>query len=121
VFYQGFYQLELLEAVLEVREDFEDGARAPAVGAQALLLRERRLVRGRVEAAAGRERPSLSGAAEALLDRAVDSLPLSVRGRGKVARVATTIAALGGEPAVTAEHLAEALSYRSPAELAPWS
>jgi magnesium chelatase family protein len=78
-------------------------------------------VRERVVAAAGRERPRLAPAAGQLLDRAVDSLPLSARGRAKVARVATTIAMLAGEAAVGPEHVAEALSYRSPAELAAWS
>jgi magnesium chelatase family protein len=78
-------------------------------------------VRERVEAAAGRARPELSSTAEELLDRAVDSLPLSARGRAKVARVAATIAVLAGASAVAPEHLAEALSYRSPAELAAWS
>jgi magnesium chelatase family protein len=52
-----------------------------------------------------------------LLDRAVERLPLSGRGRARAKRVAETIAALAGEPAVGAEHLAEALSYRSPTEL----
>jgi magnesium chelatase family protein len=78
-------------------------------------------VRARVEAAAAGGRPSLAPAAEELLDRAVDSLPLSARGRAKVARVAGTIAALAGEPAALPEHVAEALSYRSPTELAAWS
>ena len=78
-------------------------------------------VRARVEAAAACERPQLSRAAEELLDRAVDSLPLSARGRDKVGRVAATIAALAGVAVVSPEHLAEALSYRSSAELAAWS
>jgi magnesium chelatase family protein len=78
-------------------------------------------VRERVVAAAARESPPLSAAAEQLLDRAVDSLPLSARGRAKVARVAATVAALAGASAVAPEHVAEALSYRSPAELAAWS
>jgi magnesium chelatase family protein len=78
-------------------------------------------VRERVEAAAAHERPQLSRPAEELLDRAVDSLPLSARGRAKVARVAATVAALAGASAVTPEHVAEALSYRSPKELAAWS
>ena len=78
-------------------------------------------VRGRVEAAAALERPTLSPGAVQLLDRAVDTLPLSARGRAKVARVAATVAALAGEETVLPEHLAEALSYRSPNELAAWT
>jgi magnesium chelatase family protein len=56
--------------------------------------------------------------ASALLDRAVERLPLSGRGRTRVARVARTIAALAGMEAVGEEHVAEALAYRSPRELA---
>jgi magnesium chelatase family protein len=52
-----------------------------------------------------------------LLDRAVERLPLSGRGRARARRVAETVAALAGEPAVGAEHLGEALAYRSPTEL----
>jgi magnesium chelatase family protein len=77
-------------------------------------------VRTRVEAAAVRERPAIAIDAARLLDRAVDSLPLSARGRARVARVATTIALLAGSTAVGPEHVAEALSYRSPAELGAW-
>jgi magnesium chelatase family protein len=80
-------------------------------------------VRGRVEEAAVRLRdpPSLSKPAAQLLGRAVDSLPLSGRGRGRVARVAATIAALAGTSTIDAEHVAEALSYRSPTELGSWT
>ena len=63
------------------------------------------------------EPPELGREAEALLGRAVERLPLSGRGRARVARVARTIAALATADRVAAEHLAEALSYRSPAEL----
>jgi magnesium chelatase family protein len=56
--------------------------------------------------------------ATALLNRAVERLPLSGRGRARVGRVARTIAALAGAEAVAEEHLAEALAYRSPRELA---
>jgi magnesium chelatase family protein len=56
-------------------------------------------------------------AAQHLLTRAVDQLPLSGRGRNRVARVAATIAALAGADRVGPEHVAEALSYRAPKEL----
>ena len=61
--------------------------------------------------------PALSPAAGELLTRAVERLPLSGRGRARVATVATTIAALASADAVAPEHLAEALSYRPPQEL----
>jgi magnesium chelatase family protein len=81
------------------------------------------VVRERVEEAALRLRdpPALSTPAAELLSRAVDSLPLSGRGRERVARVSGTIAALAGAGAIGAEHLAEALSYRSPMELGSWT
>lgn len=56
--------------------------------------------------------------ADELLTRAVERLPLSGRGRARVARVARTIAALAAAEVVEPEHLAEALAYRSPTELA---
>jgi magnesium chelatase family protein len=78
-------------------------------------------VRARVERARGRlDEGSIprTGEASELLDRAVERLPLSGRGRARVARVAATAAALGGAEKVSAEHIAEALAYRSPKELA---
>jgi magnesium chelatase family protein len=87
---------------------------AAARGEPSAAVRERVVAAAqRVEAVTPRRRP----AASELLDRAVDKLPLSGRGRARVARVARTIAALANEPEVLPEHVAEALSYRSPAEL----
>ena len=77
-------------------------------------------VRRRVEEARGRLRrvpPRRTAEADELLGRAVERLPLSGRGRARVARVAATAAALGASDRILPEHLAEALSYRSPKEL----
>src|SRR5262249_53567047 len=77
-------------------------------------------VRDRV--AAARQRlaggpPPRAEAADVLLTTAVERLALSGRGRARVARVAGTIAALAGAAATSPDHVAEALAYRSPAEL----
>lgn len=76
-------------------------------------------VRDRVVEARGRLRtaaPRRTDAASELLSNAVDRLPLSGRGRVRVARVARTIAALAGAESVEPSHVAEALSYRMPGE-----
>jgi magnesium chelatase family protein len=78
------------------------------------------LVRARVLEASSRlaaALPQRAPAASELLDRAVERLPLSGRGRARVGRVARTIAALSGSETVLPEHVAEALSFRPPREL----
>ena len=77
-------------------------------------------VRERVTAARAREPAEpigRSNQASELLTRAVERLPLSARGRARVARVARTAALLAAADEVGAEHVAEAISYRSPSEL----
>jgi magnesium chelatase family protein len=78
------------------------------------------VVRARVTNARARARDKplrRSKEASDLLVRAVERLPLSARGRARVARVARTAALLAGADSVGAENVAEALSYRSPSEL----
>jgi magnesium chelatase family protein len=86
------------------------GPGEPSAAVRERVLEARRRLRERV--------PCRDAAADTLLTRAVERLPLSGRGRARVARVAATIAALAGSDSVEAPHLAEALSYRPPTELA---
>jgi magnesium chelatase family protein len=103
-------RFDLVVAVPRPRARELDGAVGEASGP----VRER--VEGAQERARG-EPPRRSKAANELLTRAVERLPLSARGRARVARVARTAALLAGADEVGAEHVAEALSYRQPREL----
>jgi magnesium chelatase family protein len=70
---------------------------------------------GQLPGPLARREARLEGDAEELLAAAVESLSLSGRGFDRALKVARTVADLAGVERVSAEHLAEALSYRVPA------
>ena len=105
-------RFDLLVTVPRPRAQELDGA--PGEGSDA--------VRTRVESARERahgEPLRRSQQANELLTKAVERLPLSARGRARVARVARSAALLAGAEAIEPVHVAEALSFRSPTELGP--
>jgi len=115
------YRDRLSRALLDRFDLVVTAPRPRATELQGGLGESSEAVRARVVAAHVRlsEAPPLpTPAAEELLSRAVERLRLSGRGRAKVAAVARTIAAVAVADAVDPEHVAEALSYRPPNELA---
>ncbi|MGH9313714.1 MAG: YifB family Mg chelatase-like AAA ATPase [Vicinamibacterales bacterium] len=66
----------------------------------------------RLEGRALREHARPDAAGARLLEQAAERFGLSARGHDRVLRVSRTIADLAGAPAVTREHIAEALQFR---------
>ena len=104
-------RFDLVVAMPRVRGGRACGRARRGVGAGA---RARRRGAGAARRRAAEARPPRRASCSA---NAVDRLHLSGRGHARVGRVARTIAALAGAETVRAEHVAEALAYRSPDEL----
>ncbi len=66
-----------------------------------------------MDAAALRRHAALDAPGAALLRRAIERLRLSARAHDRIRRVSRTIADLAGADAIRAEHVAEAIAYRS--------
>jgi magnesium chelatase family protein len=98
------------------------GESSPAVRERVQAARERQRARyaslgvscnGQLPGPLARREARLSASAEALLAKAVESLALTGRGFDRALKVARTIADLAGAEPTGADHVAEALSYRS--------
>ena len=93
------------------------GESSCAIRTRVMGARERQLARdgmlnARLQGRNLRDRARLGRSATQLLDSALTKLSLTARGHDRVLRVSRTIADLGGDDAVLAEHLAEALQFR---------
>ncbi|MCA8918747.1 MAG: hypothetical protein KDB32_06690, partial [Planctomycetes bacterium] len=60
-----------------------------------------------------RQYAELAGDVKALLDTAMESLQLSARAYTRIRKIARTIADLEGSDSVRAEHITEAIGYRT--------
>ncbi len=106
------YENKLSRALLDRFDLLVSVPRASAAELAVEMAESSNQVAGRVLAARNRPAAARTREADELLSRAVDKLPLSGRGRARVARVARTIAALAGAEEVERDHVAEALAYR---------
>ena len=101
-----------------------DAEPSSAVRARVVAARERQAARVAGEAHAPtcnagltapqvRRHCTLDASGQALLQAALTRLGLSARAHDRILKVARTIADLASEPAIRAEHVAEAIQYRS--------
>ena len=70
-------------------------------------------VNARMTTAQVRKHCALDAEAEAMLRMAMESLQLSARAHDRILKVARTIADMAGSPAIGAEHISEAIQYRT--------
>ena len=112
--------LTVAVAALPPRELQEeaDAECSTAIRSRVVAARQRQLARdatlnARLEGRRLRRRVRLGAAGRALIDKALSRLSLSARGFDRLLRVSRTIGDLAGSDEVEAEHLAEALQFRS--------
>jgi magnesium chelatase family protein len=99
-----------------------DGTSSAGMRDQVLAAQDRQKARfggdgsvlnGRMTGRLIRQHCVLDADGEGLLKAAMDDLGLSARAHDRILRVARTVADLGGSDRVTADHLAEAIGYRT--------
>jgi magnesium chelatase family protein len=102
------------ELLLEAPTESSASVRARVVAARARAAERGQAVpNAQLGPAAARAAAAVDAEGRALLGAAVERLGLSARGHDRVLRVARTIADLAGAERVGADHLAEALVYRT--------
>lgn len=112
--------LEIAPVTFEQLSEPKDSSaeNSEVVRARVAACRQRQLARqGKLNAQLGpkdlKDQVSLDEASSGLLQQSVDRLGMSARGYHKVLRLALTLADMAGDQAVTVQHIAEAISYRS--------
>jgi len=120
-------QIEIARVPFDDMVRYDCGERSPHIRERVLAARERQRARfagttlssnAEIPGNAMRTHCALDGAAMRLLALASAKRQFSARALDRIARVARTIADLGGAPSIEAEHVAEAIQYRSLERLA---
>jgi magnesium chelatase family protein len=115
-------QIEIARVPFDDMVRYDAGERSASIRARVMAARERQRTRfadialtcnGEIPGNAMRRYCALDAAAMRLLAQAAARRQFSARALDRIARVARTIADLAGAPAICAEHVAEAIQYRS--------
>ncbi|MEX2480152.1 MAG: YifB family Mg chelatase-like AAA ATPase [Gammaproteobacteria bacterium] len=106
-------RLDLFAAQSGSPPEASSAVAARVADCQKVQLDRQGLLNGTLDAIGERRYCTLDSAAQQLLQQASDKLALSARSSHKVIKLARTIADLERSAAITTEHVAEAIGYRS--------